>query len=433
MLKHSVKEVVLKSGARGLLIDVPDASVVCAQISFRAGDQYVKDPKKLETAHIMEHMSLGANKKFPSSKKFTAEIQKNGAYTNASTAPVDMTYTMECADFEWERVLELLCLGISQPLFLDEEFKAEYGNVREEMLYRGNNHDWHLSLEMEKRFGVDIETFQERLKLMPNVTVEDIRQHYQETHFSQNMRFIIAGRMKGRIRKISKLLNDMSLPKNKAGMRFEIPKTTLKMPDEPIFIENSTVPNAYFYIISYLAEKISRDEALAMGTLGAILTDTWGSRIFGTAREKGLVYYLNSGIDREEDYAAWWFGSQVSEKQLNQLLKLIISEINRVKNGVLSQKDLESAKMYMIGSHQRSAQTVGAIVNGYSGRYFREDLINDYFTHFPNRVEKITKNDVIAIARKMLQDKIWGVGFLGTISKEARTKAHMQVSALWPN
>lgn len=225
----------------------------------------------------------------------------------------------------------------------------------------------------------------------------------------------------------------MSLPKNKAGMRFEIPKTTLKMPDEPIFIENSTVPNAYFYIISYLAEKISRDEALAMGTLGVILTDTWGSRIFGTAREKGLVYYLNSGIDREEDYAAWWFGSQVSEKQLNQLLKLIISEINRVKNGVLSQKDLESAKMYMIGSHQRSAQTVGAIVNGYSGRYFREDLINDYFTHFPNRVEKITKNDVIAIARKMLQDKIWGVGFLGTISKEARTKAHMQVSALWPN
>jgi predicted Zn-dependent peptidase len=102
MLKHTVDEIELASGAKGLLIDVPDASVMVTQINFRAGDEYVADPLKWETAHIMEHMSLGANKRYKSAKLFTAEIEKNGAYTNASTGSTEMTYTTECADFEWD-------------------------------------------------------------------------------------------------------------------------------------------------------------------------------------------------------------------------------------------------------------------------------------------------------------------------------------------
>jgi len=59
-LKHTVSEVVLKNGARGLLVHIPDATVMTFDLNFRAGE-YLVDPKKWEVAHLMEHVLLGAN------------------------------------------------------------------------------------------------------------------------------------------------------------------------------------------------------------------------------------------------------------------------------------------------------------------------------------------------------------------------------------
>ena len=431
MLKHTVEEVVLSSGAKGLLIDVPDASVMDVQINFRAGDEYVADPNKWETAHIMEHMSLGANKSYKTAKLFTAEIEKNGAYTNASTGSTEMTYTTECADFEWDRVLDLLCLGISQPLFLEEEFRAEYSNVEEEMLYRSNNHGWQLSLEMAKRFGFSDKTMQERLQLMPNVTVEDVRKHYKDTHFAQNMRFVIAGKIKGRKKRIISMLESMPLEDKPEGQRFEIPKDLPETLKEVVYIQNDTVPNAYFYIDTYHSAELSRDKLLALGILNAILVETWSSRIFGTAREKGLIYYLQSSADRNKYCTSWWFGSQISEKQLKPFLELLVSELMRIKKGLLKESELDAAKMYLVGGHMRSAQTVGSIASGYSGAYYYEDRVNDFFTKYPARVKKVTKKDIIDTTRTMFEDNIWGLGFLGTISEQARKEAYDQISTLW--
>ncbi len=83
-MKHSVSEIVLNNGAKGLFIHVPDASVMTFDINFRAGE-YLVDKLKWETPHIMEHVLLGANELLPKARVFQAEFEKNGAYSNAST------------------------------------------------------------------------------------------------------------------------------------------------------------------------------------------------------------------------------------------------------------------------------------------------------------------------------------------------------------
>ncbi|MBR2725866.1 hypothetical protein IKE87_01170, partial [Candidatus Saccharibacteria bacterium] len=64
MVKHSVEEVVLKSGARGLLIHIPGASVMAMRFEFRAGMLYAKSKKVYEIPHLVEHLAFGANAKF---------------------------------------------------------------------------------------------------------------------------------------------------------------------------------------------------------------------------------------------------------------------------------------------------------------------------------------------------------------------------------
>ena len=57
-MKHTVTEVRLDNGSRGLLIDVPGATVMSFQFQFRAGNRYVGRKDIYETAHVMEHMLI---------------------------------------------------------------------------------------------------------------------------------------------------------------------------------------------------------------------------------------------------------------------------------------------------------------------------------------------------------------------------------------
>ena len=102
-MNHKISKIDLSNGSKGLLIHIPDATVMTFEINFRAGD-YLVDHQKWETPHLMEHILLGANELYPKSRDFQAELEKNGAYANASTGSYDITYEAECADFEWELI-----------------------------------------------------------------------------------------------------------------------------------------------------------------------------------------------------------------------------------------------------------------------------------------------------------------------------------------
>ena len=144
------------------------------ELNFRAGE-YLVDENKWEVPHLMEHVLLGANELIPKARDFQAALENTGAYSNATTGVYDITYEAECADFEWDRVLGLLLAAITKPLFLPDEFQAEFGNVAEEMAARSNNHFRRLSLEMREAFGLIAKTDGERLQLMQGVTVNDVR------------------------------------------------------------------------------------------------------------------------------------------------------------------------------------------------------------------------------------------------------------------
>lgn len=427
-MKHTVTEISLKNGAKGLLIHVPGAPVMTCDISFRAGE-YLVDEKKWEVPHLMEHVLLGANEMIPRARDFQAELEKNGAYSNASTGVYDITYEAECADFEWERVLGLLLVAITKPLFLEEEFDAEFGNVQEEMAARSNNHFRRLSLEMRKDFGLLVKTDTERLKLMKNVSVEDVRDHYRRTHVTGNMRFVVAGNMSnGRAKSIETMFETIDLPE--IGSRFELPSEMPQRVELPVYVPNDTVENLYFYLDTFMLRRMSDHENDALNLVNTVLTETLYSKILGTARERGLVYGMNSGHNQTRDVTNWWFGAQVSNKNAAPLMHIMVEEIGKMLEGHLTDEDIEATKLYALGRYQRGAQTVGSTANGYSGRYFFEGIIEEY-ERIPERIASVTREDMVNICRAMFVDDVWGFGVLGDCGPDFAAKMRSQISALW--
>jgi predicted Zn-dependent peptidase len=427
-MKHTVSEITLKNGAKGLLVHVPDASVMSFELNFRAGE-YLVDEKKWETPHLMEHILLGANKRFPKARLFQAEIEKNGAYSNASTGVYDITYEAECADFEWERILDLLVVSITQPLFLQDEFDAEFGNVREELTARSNNHFRHLSLALRKEYGFMAKTDQQRLDLMQNVLLEDVRTHYKKTHTSRNLRFIIAGNITPRRHDaIVAMLEQVGLPLGTG--RLALPNERPNTQAKPLYIHNKTVKNIYFYVDSFMNRRMDEQEGDALGLVNTMLTETLYSKILGTARERGLVYGMSSGFGQTKQASNWWFGAQVSQKNAAALFEIMIKELENVFGGKIAADDIEAAKAYSLGRFQRSAQTVGGTAGGYSGRYFFDEVIEDYY-QVPKRIKAITKTSIVDISRSLFADDIWGVGVLSNCDKALVKDLHGQLSELW--
>jgi predicted Zn-dependent peptidase len=428
-MKHIVTEIVLENGAKGLLVHIPDASVMTFDINFRAGEYLVADPKKWEVPHLMEHVLLGANELIPKARDFQAELEKNGAYSNASTGVYDITYEAECADFEWDRVLGLLLVSITKPLFLEEEFQAEFGNVQEEMAGRANNHFRRLSLEMRRNLGLIVRTDTERLELMGNVHVDDVREHYYATHTTPNMRFVIAGDLNRKRRAaIEKLFATIDLPTK--GKRFALPKELPHALRKPVYVHNDTVENLYFYIDTFLQRRLSDPETDALNLINTMLTETLYSKILGTARERGLVYGMSSGLSWTRDASNWWFGAQVSDKNAPPLFHIILDELAKVMRGDIALSEIEAAKQYALGRFQRSAQTVGGTANGYTGRYFFDEVIENYY-QIPERIKAVEKQEIIKVAQAMFVDKVWGVGVLGDCGEEFANELKAQISPLW--
>ncbi|HSH55524.1 MAG TPA: pitrilysin family protein, partial [Candidatus Limnocylindrales bacterium] len=424
-MKHTVSEASFKNGLKGLIIHIPNAQVMTFDLNFRAGE-YLVEEHKWEVPHLMEHILLGANKHYPRARDFQAEIEKNGAYSNASTSVYDITYEAECADFEWERILDLLMISITEPLFLREEYQAEFGNVREELTARANNHFRHLSLALRESYGFLAKTDQERLRLMKNVKLKDIREHYESTHTSSNMRFVISGNITPKRREtIEARLASIGLPDGNG--RIELPDERPKRLERPLHIDNPTVKNIYFYIDTFMRRRLTDAELDALNLSNTMLTETLHSKILGAARERGLVYGMSSGVGQAKLNSNWWFGAQVSPKNAAALFEIIVTELEKIFAGDLERADIEAAQQYALGRFQRGAQTVSGTASGYSGRYFFDESIDDYY-QVPKRIQAITKESIVSVARELFKEQLWGFGSLGSCGEDytASLQSHIE-------
>ncbi|HSW78847.1 MAG TPA: pitrilysin family protein [Candidatus Babeliales bacterium] len=430
-MKHTVTEIELNNGAKGLLVNVPGATVMDFEFNFRAGE-YLVDRDKWEVPHLMEHVLLGANKFIPKARLFQAEFEKNGAGNNASTGLYHITYEAECADFEWQRILELMITAISEPLFLADEFKAEYGNVKDELTARSNNHFRTLSLTLREAHGLLAMTDRERLKQIKNVKRKDLVEHYEKTHILKNLRFVIAGNLAGRTAPIKKMLESFSLSKGRSFL--DLPSEKPLNLDKPIFVSRPSVKNVYFELETFALQRFEDEDMDALELVNGMLTATLYSRILGEARERGLVYSMGSGIDIMKSVTGWWFSAQVINKNAPTLFEIILREVQRVKQGDISREDLESAKQYWLGRHQRSAQTVAGTMAGYTGRYYFDEIVNDYEA-IPERIKAVTANRIQEASERMFSDNIGGLGVLGggARSRELAHELCEQVQPLWNN
>lgn len=413
-LKHTVEEIVLKNGARGLLIDIPDSSVVSYDVSFRAGNYFVDRKEAQQAAHLMEHMVFGSTKNFPSTELFSQEFSRNGAYNNAITYEYTMNYVADCAVMEWDRILDLQRQAITEPAFTETLLASEKGNVVEELTGQANNHGRVLWQTMRRAMGETAFLDTEKLATVPEVGLRDIESHHQNTHTLNNMRFCFAGDL-GRHRDVViDQLEKWDLP---AGRRLAIPSSRVHS-TKPVWIYRKDLPSVIFALHISLNRRLTEDEDIAMGAVNHILSGTFHSRIYGKSRSLGICYGMHSSAgDDADNISNWEFVGQISPKNAKEMYELIAEQLQKVADGDITEQELEEAKQYALGKYQMRAQTVRGVSNWYSGWYFDSEKI-DLLEDSPERIKQTSLGQIQKIVKEFLEEGEWGVGVIGNISED---------------
>jgi predicted Zn-dependent peptidase len=425
-MKHTVEEIRLKNGARGLLIDVPDATTMNMQFQFRAGSRYAKSKDIEQVAHIMEHMAFGANARYKSEHEFEFEFTKNGAYRNAYTSDLSMVYEADCADFEWDRILDLQKLAICQPKFNEDELQAEKGNVRSELTNYLNDHHRILWPRVQQLLGEDVLTYRQSLPTISNVALADVREHHRRTHTTNNLRFVIAGKLQGRKAEIKRQLEDMPIPE---GERFEVPRDKL-VKAGPSVIRRKDAANITFGFFMVIPRELSDEELDAMHYLNHILTGTMHSRIFGTARQKGLAYTVSAYAGTGFYDSGWDITGQVNHESAGALFDIITHELDFVLKGKISQQEVDAAKSFALGRYQMGAQTVAQISGFYNGRYFDDGFIKDY-DRVPDMIKNVTVERMVETARSFINEDTWVLAAVSSGDKQELVELNDKLATLF--
>ncbi len=237
---------------------------------------------------------------------------------------------------------------------------------------------------------------------MNNVSIADVREHHRRTHTTKNMRFVIAGKLRGRKAEIIRQLEAFGLPE---GERFEVPKDELSK-GAPTIIRRKDASNMTFGWTLSIPRELTDEELDAMHSLNHILTGTTHSRIFGKARAKGLAYSVIGYTGAGTYDSAWDITGQVNHETAPDLIEIIAKELKAVLDGKISDKEIEAAKSFGLGRYQMGAQTVSQISSFYTNRYFSDDFIKDY-NKVPESIKRVTREKMIATAQSFIDANTW--------------------------
>jgi predicted Zn-dependent peptidase len=426
-VKHSVAEHHVTGGASGLVIHVPGSDVVSLQMRFNSGFQFA-DHSVYETPHVMEHLLATVTKKHPGPNEFIIDAQKNGAYVNASTSVDANGYVYECADFELERILDLVEEQLTEPLFSAEALKAELGNVREELSRNTTQHASICSIRLgEQAYPHLWMDYDRRIEQLSKISLDNVRTHYERTHTSANGRFFVAGNFPdGGVKLVERL--DRIFKRMPVGERAVRSRDIGRGVEKPIVTERD-IAQLYYRISMYFGE-LTEAERRALTLLRLVLVGGMGSRVLGEARRRGLAYAVGGAGHSEPGNSSFGFMGYVTPANARELFELMAREFEAVRAGAVTAEELKGAKDLVIGSIKRSTQTSGDILGWYMEPYDESGEIRD-FDRSLELLREVRASEVAAVADKAALAGRRGQSFLGALKDDDAAEYARILDPLW--
>jgi zinc protease len=371
--------------------------IISARFFIKGGtSNYSKEQEGIEALALAVAVEGGTKKM--DKTEFATALERMGTTIGFSTSYDYSEVNMSCINSFWAPSWELFADVITQPRFDAKEFDLIKAQAVAQAKQTESNPDAHLrNRSMESAFAnhnyakipSGTSTSLERISL------ENLAKHFNSIVGKQNCFLIVVGNITEADLKERVASTFASLPEGKkptAEPRWELKAEAT--------IENRDIPTNYIRGIMS-APSVNEKEGIPMMLAMAIMRD----RFFVELRTKRSLTYAPSAGHASTIFNNPYALFYASSTDPKQTLKVMIDQINEVKNQGFKEKELKDMKEtyltdYFLGLETNDSQTMALGLAEVGGDWKKTET-------FMAEVEKTTIQDLNAVFKKYSSSINW--------------------------
>jgi zinc protease len=333
------------------------------------------------------------------------ELDFIGAGLSSSSSRDYATLSLKVLKKDLDKGWDLFMDVLTQPTFPEEEIKREVEKTLAAIQSAEDQPDVVAEKEFQKTlflnspYGHPVEGTKESL---PRITRETIVRFYRTYYHPNNAILTIVGDITADEVK-TKLLPSLAkwpmaeIPKVPFKTSFAKEQKTVKI-DRGITQAN--------IIIGHAGVNRDNPDYYALMVMNYILGGGgFSSRLTEEIRNKrGLAYSVGSFFDTGKYPGSFQIVLQTKNASAREAIALSLQGMERIRKEMVSEKELEGAKKYLIGSFPMRLNTQGKLT-GFLTQVEYHGLGLDYPEKYLSLIRSITREEVLQVAKKYLHPK----------------------------
>ncbi len=384
-----------------------NSNVVTVDLYYKvgSGDEMMG---KSGLAHMLEHMNFKSTKHLKAGE-FDKIVKSFGGINNAATGFDYTHYFIKCSSEYMPKAMELWAEIMQNLSLKDEEFQAERKVVAEERRWRtDNNPVGYLYFRLFNEHFTSHSYHWTPIGFMEDIlswNINDVKEFHQKFYRPSNAILVVAGD----ITKEEVFTNAQKYFGKIENKKSEFNSSifaTFK-PHEPkrdgsrrvsIYKEGNSLDTI---AIAYDIPNFESKDQVALSVISEILSDGKSSRLYQRMVEKEKIASMVYGYNMElKDKGVFLFLAMANDPKIGakKLAMAIFEEIEKIKNGDISQEELQKVKIntkFTFLKELENSSNVASLFGEYLAKGNLQPLLE-----YEDNLDKITLKDIQDVAKK---------------------------------
>lgn len=419
------KKTTLKNGLRIITVPMKDSEAVTVMVLVSAGSDY--ETKEINgLSHFLEHMCFQGTVKRPNTGDISRELDSLGAQSNAFTGEEYTGYYAKAHKKHISKLVDLVSDIYLNPILDEKAMEREKGVVIEEMkMYEDMPHIKSGEVFEELLYGDQPAGWSiiGKEDVVRSLTSKQIRDYQNKHYVASGTIVVVSGAIdeKKVVKEITERFSGIS--KSKKHKKLQT-KESQNSPAIKIFKKNTDQAHI---ALGFRTFPIKHKDNTKIKVLEAVLGHGMSSRLFKRLRdEMGICYYVRAGNSPYLDRGYFAVTSGLSKDRVEEGLKAILEEVNRLKIELVSKEELEKAKEVLIGNMYLSLETS----DSYADFYAFQDLMGQKIKTPKEKealIRKVTSKDVQKIANQIFKKETLNLAIVGPFEDETSFKKILSI------
>lgn len=344
-----------------------------------------------------------------SSIQIEEEINGKGGFFESGVSMENSVISIYCLRENFEFIFDTIINAIKNVAFIEKEVNEFLSDAKQKLKINFGKMSYLAQVEFQRTLFASDEYYSNTLVIndFDTITKDQLRQFHAEHYLKGLSKVVVVGNIEESL--ITKVIEECQEIALQSAPTFE---NKIENKKGEFYLEKDDAIQTAIRLGRILFNK-NHPDYLDFVILNTIIGDYFGSRLMANIREdKGYTYGIGSMMAELNEFGYFLIATEVRKDVQSHTIEEIKHEFKRLQTELVSERELELVKNYMLGQLLKSADGAYAMTDLFlSAEAQGKDL--DFYNDALAAIRSITPERIKALAEQYLNWKDFTVISVG--------------------